>query len=37
VLVEPDGMEQMSDVLESFVEPYMEMATAEDSFRNLEY
>jgi hypothetical protein len=35
VLVEPDGMEKMSDVLESFVEPYMEMATTDDGFRNL--
>lgn len=35
VLVEPGGMEKMSEVLEGFVEPYMEMAITANSYRKL--
>lgn len=35
VVYEPAGREKMSEVLEDFVEPYMEFADTEDGFRKL--
>ena len=34
-MYEPAGREKMSEVLEDFVEPYMEFADTEDNFRKL--